>query len=95
MVIPDPVAFPEDRALVRNYRMRPAQWEEGEVRGFRFTPAHVRTDYEGGAYEVPCHWSFDVWVERPVVEGLGRYGRSKGGGYMLNVGADALEAVEE
>src|SRR5687768_14495863 len=94
MEIPYPVAFPEEVVLVLNYRMRPALWEEGVVSDFRFRPAHFRTAHNGEHYHVPCNWSFDVWIERPVVEGPGRYGKSRGGGYKISVGPDAMRRIK-
>jgi hypothetical protein len=92
MEIPYPVAFPEEVVLVLNYRMKPALWEEGKVRDFRFRPAHFRTTYSGEKYQVPSIWSFDVWIERPVVEQ--RYGKSRGGGYNISVGAEAIRRIK-
>lgn len=91
MEIPDPLAFPEERVLVLNYRMKPAQWEAGEVRDILFRPTHSRTAYDGGRYEIQCSWSYDIFVGRPITED--RYGR-RGGGYVLvGVRSDAIRLL--
>lgn len=88
MEIPDPIAYPEQKVLVRNYRLKPPAWEMGTVNRFHFVPSHTRTDRAGSRYEVDGRWSFDVWVERPVVQR--RYGRPRGGGYMLGVDSESI-----
>lgn len=88
MNIPDPKALPEDRVRVLNHRMKPSAWESAEVSSLHYTPTHLRSTIQGGTYEVEGGWTYRVWISRPRIED--RYGRSKGGGYAIEVGDDAI-----
>lgn len=86
MIIPDPVAYPEEQVLVLNYRKRPATWEIGELRAFSFAPAYLASRQDGSKFEVKCSWRYEIHVRRPA-ENLGR-GRSIH--YTLTVGSDGI-----
>lgn len=95
MEIPYPVAWPEDRVLVLNYRCKPARWEEGTVHSFSFVPAHTRTSRDGsGKYEVAHNWNFDVWVIRPTKKDWHGYQLS-GGDYRIVVGPESIRPIKE
>lgn len=86
MTIDAPLALIGDAVMARNYRMRPAAWERAEVLWVSFTPAQVAPRRDGGTYNIPAKWTYEVWISRPVT--IGSYGRRRGGGYRMRLGED-------
>lgn len=90
ITIPAPLARPGDIVQVRNYRLKPAQWESGEVHSISFIPARTHSRIDGTTFRTPHRWRYDVAIYRPIT--VGRYGRNRGGGYVIGVGDDGIEA---
>ncbi len=89
MMIPDPAAWPEDSALVLNYRMKPPCWEPCAVQDIHYSPPHLRSREDGTKYEVEGRWNYRVWIDRPSVPD--KYsGRPRGGGYSIEVGDGSI-----
>lgn len=88
--IPAPIAYVLDVVCVLNYRMKPAQWEQGRVTGVKYRPAE-RWEREGRSGFHAEHWSYDVFIEREATED--RWGRARGGGYIVSCGDDGIKAV--
>lgn len=86
-----PLAVVGQDVRVLNYRMRPGQWEQGIVMATKYRPAYKCRRYDGSTFKVAEHWTYEVWIERPQV--IDRYNRRRGGGYRIDVGDDAIEAL--
>jgi hypothetical protein len=93
ITIPAPIGYPGDMVRVLNYKMRPAAWEDGELRSAEFSPAYQLRRQDGSRYKVKARWVYSVWIDRPATED--RYGRRRGGGYSITVADDAIREGEE
>ena len=82
MTIPLPKAVYGEIVNVLNYRCKPPRWEEGTV-----TMVQYVAQFSG-----EFSWSYQVAIDRPVVERA--YRRSTGGGYGVLVRDDAVEPIE-
>lgn len=91
LTIPAPVGYVDDRVWVLNYRRKPEQWELGTITRIAYTPAQERKDVRGGSFLVRSGWTYDVWIDRPVV--TSKWGKTRGGGYIIQVRDESVRAV--
>jgi len=79
IIIPRPVAYPDDDVQVLNYRN--GKWEKGTVRS-----AQYQLDKIGDG-----RWRYCVWIDRPIIQ-RHKHARATGGGYMIYVHSERIYA---